>query len=446
MRHSVEQSMLSQVQAFLQHKAQHFKSGVPSSLFQIVVLGCHPAFGSSLNTMIHRLQEDVILLHPDAKINFLDAGNVSEMSMATAVRALTLRKVAGRVISLTDTMSLSLSEGGSDNGAAPFSREMHTAIYQSPRIPASLSTRPPKVKVGLSFDFDALSALLGTGQHPENNMNYYSSAIFAGRTGGRRLLRMLQKYRLADRVTWFIPGHTMETFPDTVKEIVATGAEIGLHGYAHEGAYQMTPSQERDVLVKCMKVAQGLTGKTVRGYRAPMYQLRETTIALLKEKRFLYDSSLSHHDSQLYFTPDDPPVQPIDFSQPAGSWLRPAELTPMNSVRSLVEIPTGWYNEDMMSMQYFPHAHNSHGFVDPEVIERMWKQRFLWLWENGDVDSEDGSFVFPLLMHPDTSAMPHVLAMVDRFMGWLRGWDDSVRFYTHEELAQQWLEEQKGNP
>lgn len=81
----------------------------------------------------------------------------------------------------------------------------------------------------------------------------------------------------------------------------------------------MTPILERDILAKCMEVAQRLTGKKVQGYRAPMYQLRETAIELLEEFGFLYDSSLSHHDSQPYFLPDNPPIKGTGFSQPAST-------------------------------------------------------------------------------------------------------------------------------
>lgn len=52
------------------------------------------------------------------------------------------------------------------------------------------------------------------------------------------------------------------------------------------------------------------------------------------------------------------------------------------------------------------------------------------MWENSSVDSEDGTFIFPLLMHPDNSGMAHVMGMVDRFVGWLRRWGDSVEFHT----------------
>ena len=255
------------------------------------------------------------------------------------------------------------------------------------------------------------------------------------------MLRLLEKHQLANKVTWFIPGHTMETFEPIIREIVNSGAEKGLHGYAHEGAYQMTPEQEREVLVKCIQVAQRITGKKPQGYRAPFYQLRETTVKLLKEFEFLYDSSLNHHDSQPYFTPSDPPIARINFSKPASSWLHPTSLGAPDKPTGhpLVEIPMGWNNEDMIALQYFPHMVNTNGLVDSRVVEQRWKDIFLWHWENAKNGSEDGTFVFPLLMHPDTSGMAHVMSMADRFVGWLKSWGDSVEFCTYENIASSFL-------
>ena len=50
----------------------------------------------------------------------------------------------------------------------------------------------------------------------------------------------------------------------------------------------MTPEQERDVLDKCIGLATNLTGKKPVGYRAPLYQLRESTVDLLEEHGFEY--------------------------------------------------------------------------------------------------------------------------------------------------------------
>ncbi|KAH7325618.1 polysaccharide deacetylase family protein [Stachybotrys elegans] len=316
-------------------------------------------------------------------------------------------------------------------------------------IPPSVSLKPRRVKIALSVDFDAVSHWLGTGCHKDNNMADYSSGIFAGQVGVYRLLDMFKKNRVADKVTWFIPGHTAETFPAAAQAVFESGAEIGLHGYSHEGIYQMTEEQERDVLLKCIDVATKLTGQKPRGYRAPMYTIRETTVQLLREHGFLYDSSLMHHDSQPYFTPSDPPIKTIDFAQPAASWLQPSPIAsqsyPAQGQHPLVELPCGWYNEDMMPLQYLPHLANSMGYVSTRVVEQMWKDKFMWLWENRGCGegSEAADFMFSLLVHPDVSGMAHIISMIDRFIKWLQGFGESVEFCTCEQIAETWLEVQK---
>lgn len=417
--YNLRQSLLGKIKAFLQRQirsAPRVGGHGLANPFSIYIIGYAGIFGESMHATLSKLRNDVLQLHQDASIKFINLE--TEASEPSASR-------------LFELMS------------AIVPSQVPNLIALGP-LPPQVITKMPRVKIALSFDFDALSAFIGTGDHPDNNLADYSTGIFSGQVGGRRLLHMLKKHQIADKVTWFIPGHTMETFETTVKDIVASGAEIGLHGYAHEGAYQMTPAQERDVLVKCMEISQRLTGKRVRGYRAPMYQLRETTIALLREFEFLYDSSLSHHDSQPYFTPTGIPFQRIDYSHPADTWMKPAQVAEVNvqpAGHPLVEIPTGWHNEDMMAMQYFPHAENTQGFVDVRVVEQRWKDIFMYLWENSNADREDGTYVFPLLMHPDTSGMAHVMSMVDRFVGWLRDWGDSVEFHTFSSIAQGYLSE-----
>ncbi|KAH2560551.1 hypothetical protein KXV42_004969 [Aspergillus fumigatus] len=313
-----------------------------------------------------------------------------------------------------------------------------TSLARTQSIPQSLS--PPKrnkIRVAVSIDLDAVSGWLGTGHHPDNILADYSAGFFAAKVGVPRLLRMLAKLNLADRCTWFIPGHSAESFPDEVAQVVASGAEIGLHGYAHEGAYQMTPQQERDVLVKCIDIATKLTGKKPVGYRAPLYQLRESTLDLLEEFGFEYDASLTDHDCHPFFAPRRPALQPIDFSQPASTWMHPIPSAGANARedrRPLVCVPCNWYMEDMTPMQFLPHVPNSHGYTDVRVIENLWRDRFLWIRENEEEP------IFPVLMHPDTSGMAHVIGMVERLLGWVKGWGDEVEFCQTREIAR-WFRE-----
>ena len=64
--------------------------------------------------------------------------------------------------------------------------------------------------------------------------------------------------------------------------------------------------------------------------------------------------------------------------------------------------------------------------------------RFEWIrGEVGDMGEGD-CMVFPLVLHPDTSGMAHVIGMIERVLGWLRGWGEEVEFCTFESVAEEW--------
>ena len=178
-----------------------------------------------------------------------------------------------------------MSKGEVNTKSSIVADSQRVAIIAGP--PASSSKNRP-IKVALSVDFDAVSGWLGTGAHPENNMADYSAGIFAGKVGVARLVRLFKKLGIADKMTWFIPGHSMETFPQETEMIVKSGCEVALHGYSHEGASQMNEQQEKDVMLNCIELATKLTGKRPVGWRAPLYQIREATFTLLEELGFEY--------------------------------------------------------------------------------------------------------------------------------------------------------------
>lgn len=316
-------------------------------------------------------------------------------------------------------------------------------------IQPSLSPPPTrKIKILLSIDFDAVSGFLGTGATANNNMADYSSGYFAGQVGVPRLLKLFKKHKISSNVTWFIPGHSMETFPTQTKMILESGAEIGCHGYAHEGGAQMTESQEKEVIAKCVELATSLTGSKPRGWRAPLYQIREHTVKVLEEHGFLYDTSLTHHDSEPYFLPSTPPIKPINFSPEvsATSWMKPLPVPSSPTGKTLVELPCNWYMEDMTPMQFLPAAPNSHGYVPTSSILSMWKSRFNFLYHEHDAAElkvGKGNFIFPLVLHPDTSGMAHVIGMIDEMIEWLKGWGGEVEFSRYEDVAREWREGQK---
>ncbi|MCJ1288132.1 hypothetical protein MMC26_007487 [Xylographa opegraphella] len=351
--------------------------------------------------------------------------------------------ISGECISVDGGMEGRIVWKEGEMNAKATSIETSSSSMDHAKVPNSIptpaySSKKRKIKVALSVDFDAVSGWLGTGKHPENNMADYSAGIFAGKVGVVRLVKLFQKLGIADKMTWFIPGHSMETFPDETRTIIQSGCEIALHGYSHEGAGQMNEEQEKDVILRCIELATTLTGRKPVGWRAPLYQIREATYTMLEELGFEYDTSLSTHDSEVFFAPRNPPIRLPDFSnQPAKSWMQPTTINQYS--QKLVEIPCNWYMEDATPLNFYPHTSNSHGYVDSRLIEQMWKDRFMWLWDNEREPSEDGKktsfLVFPLVLHPDTSGMAHIIGMVERFLKWLQTWGDEVVFEKYEDIA-----------
>lgn len=336
-------------------------------------------------------------------------------------------------------------------------QQLETAFTTPITAELKAPSRPRRMRICLSVDFDAISGYLGTGHTPENTLADYSAGIFSANVGVQRLLRMFSKYGIADKLTWFIPGHSMQSFPAQTAAIVASGAEIGLHGYSHEGAYALTVTQERDVLEKCISLASDLKGgKRPVGYRAPLYQIRETTVNLLQEHGFLYDSSMNAHDSLPYLLPNPfpgtPPLVP-NYSEPASSWMRPTEIPrepePRTeaAAKALVEIPGSWYTEDMTPMGYYPYTASTQGYVSVDVVEKMWWNRLEWLWENeswtDDGPGQGYGSIYPMIWHPESAGRNHIIGMIDRFIARLvskmkAANDGEITFETMESVAESW--------
>src|SRR5207245_9865360 len=115
-------------------------------------------------------------------------------------------------------------------------------------------------------DVDAVAGWLGS-YGGENSPDDISRGLFAGEIGTPRLLKLFEQAGL--KTTWFIPGHSIETFPEQTRMVVEAGHEIGAHGYSRENPIAMTPRQEEDVLLKSIELTERVAGKRPVGYVAP---------------------------------------------------------------------------------------------------------------------------------------------------------------------------------
>ncbi|WDU45819.1 polysaccharide deacetylase family protein [Taylorella equigenitalis] len=279
-----------------------------------------------------------------------------------------------------------------------------------------------EIFVSFGIDVDAVAGWLGS-YGGEDSPDDISRGLFAGEVGSLRLLDLFAKHGLT--TTWFIPGHSVETFPKQMAEVVKAGHEVGMHGYSHENPIAMTREQEQAVLDKCFDLIKDLSGKAPTGYVAPWWEFSNVTNELLLEKGIKYDHSLMHNDFTPYYVRVGDKWTKIDYSQDAESWMKPLVR---GTESDLIEIPASWYLDDLPPMMFIKKSPNSHGFVNPRDIEDMWRDQFDWVYKNMDYA------VFPITIHPDVSGRPQVLLMLDRLIKHIKS-HDGVKIVTMNEIA-----------
>lgn len=279
-----------------------------------------------------------------------------------------------------------------------------------------------KIYCAFGTDIDSVAGWIGSyggGDSPSD----IQRGIFATEVGIPRLLRLFKKYDL--RTSFFIPGHSLETFPDQMRMIVDGGHEVGAHGYLHENPIAMTPQQEEDVLVKSIELIEGLTGRAPRGYVAPWWEMSNSTAALLQKYNFSYDHSQGYRDFQPFYARVGDEWNTIDYTKQAKEWMHPLKH---GKEIDLVDIAANWYVDDLPPMMFMKKAPNSHGFVNPRHIEEMWRDQFDWVYREMDYG------VFAFTIHPDVAGRAQVLLMLERLIDHING-HDGVEWATFEEIA-----------
>ncbi len=281
---------------------------------------------------------------------------------------------------------------------------------------------PKEIFVAFGIDVDAVAGWLGS-YGGEDSPDDISRGLFAGEVGMPRLLELFRRNEL--RTTWFIPGHSIETFPEQTQMVVDAGHEVGIHGYSHENPIAMTREQEEAVLLRCIDLVEKVTGRRPTGYVAPWWEFSPVTNELLLANGIKYDHSLMHRDFEPYYVRVGDRWTKIDYSQPADAWMKPLER---GGETDLIEIPASWYLDDLPPMMFIKASPNSHGFVNPRHLEEMWRDQFDWVYREMDYG------VFTMTIHPDVAGRPQVLLMLERLIEHING-HEGVRWTTFDEIA-----------
>ena len=228
-----------------------------------------------------------------------------------------------------------------------------------------------------------------------------------------RILRLL-----ADRsipATFFIPGHTIETYPDVCRMVVDAGCEVGLHGYAHEMNALQTLDEERAAMGRSIELVESLIGHRPIGYRAPAGDLTNQTIELLLENELTYDSSLMGHDHQPYRVRvgDEFPADA------AANWGDECDL---------IELPWSWTNDDYPYLEFVAFRRMiMPGLARPDDMFSNWFGDVEWMVR--ELEAGVVTFVF----HPQVIGRGHRLLALETFLDQVA--DLGVQFDTMAAVA-----------
>jgi len=279
-----------------------------------------------------------------------------------------------------------------------------------------------EIMCAFGVDVDAVAGWLGSYGGADSPLDI-SRGMFSGEVGSPRLVQLFQRFGI--KTTWFVPGHSIETFPKQMQMVADAGHEIGIHGYSHENPISMTPVQEEAVLDKCIELVKKLSGKRPTGYVAPWWEFSPVTNELLLKKGIKYDHSLMHQDFQPYYVRVGDSWTKIDYSKKAEQWMKPLKR---GEETNLIEIPGSWYLDDLPPMMFIKAAPNSHGFVTPRQLETSWIDQFDWVYREYDYA------VFTMTIHPDVSGRPQVLMMLERIYNHIIR-HPGVKFMTFDQIA-----------
>ena len=222
----------------------------------------------------------------------------------------------------------------------------------------------PRSTVCLSFDFDALSVWFGFERTTPAMLH---RGEYGARVGVPRLLELLGRHEI--RATFFVPGHTVESFPRETESILERGHEIAHHSYAHVDPSEQTPGEERADMERALETLERI-GVRPLGYRSPSADLSPSTLEIIEEHGFLYDSSLQTDD----FRPFHPRI---------GDRVSRDEPLVRGRESTLWELPMCFELDDW---PHFTFNFNPprHGLAAPGSVLEIWQGELEWMDANVD--------------------------------------------------------------
>ena len=254
-----------------------------------------------------------------------------------------------------------------------------------------------RVAVSLSFDIDTEPVWIGF--QGVSSPSYMSRGEYGARTAQPRVLKLLKKHDIP--ATFFVPAMSMELHPELIPELLKHPEyEIGFHSFVHENPMLLNEADERRIYKQALVIFEKHVGRKPVGFRSAAWDLTESTIKIVKEMGFLYESSMMA---------DERPYMLMEGGKETG----------------LIELPVEWILDDWPMFQIsWPKNHVA--LRNAQDILSIWKGEF-------DVAHEEGT-LYMLTMHPQVIGHRYRITMLDELITYMKKKGD-VWFATHEAIA-----------
>jgi peptidoglycan/xylan/chitin deacetylase (PgdA/CDA1 family) len=249
------------------------------------------------------------------------------------------------------------------------------------------------VCVALTFDVDADVGASWRGF--DKRLTSASEARYGAVRGLPRILEVLRRRGL--RATFYVPGEVAEKHTAAIVQILEDGHVIGHHGHEHFHTDQVGDAEQRAEIERGLEALDRHLGIRPDGYRSPGWELTPTTLALLVEFGFRWDSSCMG---------DDRPYME-----------RHGDL-------EILELPVHWSLDDWV---YFLFTRDGGGIMSsPRALQEAWLDEF-------DSALAERRMV-TYTMHPEAIGRGYRMQALERVLDEMsaRG---RVWFATHDEVA-----------
>lgn len=263
------------------------------------------------------------------------------------------------------------------------------------------SALAPRATVCVTVDFDAVCIWMSWGARGARTL---SRGEFGAGTGAPRLLELFE--RLGVSTTWFIPGHTADTYPEVAASVSEHGHEIGNHGYLHEAFDRLSPDEVRAVLRKSNAALERVTGRRPTGMRVPAGDFDGTLFEILVDEGFTYDSSIFGEFEPFW-------CRGKDELHDDGPNVPGRQL-------DLVQLPLSFVMNDFNYFEFNYANPALVGLCGPEHVYSIWTAQFDYMYErvaNG---------VLNLTLHPQCIGWGLRIAMLERFIEHCLGREGTV--------------------